>query len=73
MIVVLDQPGQGVGSVSPDSTVIAIDLPNGNDLNDNWRTYQTTIDRIELATGYDLLSQVPVEVQAVLEASLSNP
>lgn len=73
VIVVLDQPGQGVAGVSPSSTVIAIDLPNGNDLSDDWRTYQTSIDRIEVATGYDLLSLVPVEVQAVLEARVSPP
>jgi endonuclease G len=70
VIVVLDQPGQGVAGVSPDSTIIAIDLPNGNDLSDDWRAYQTTVDRIELATGYDLLSAVPVETQAILEAQI---
>lgn len=72
VIVVLDQPGQGVAGVSANSRIIAIDVPNSNDLLEDWRSYQTTIDRIELATGYDLLSQVPVEIQAVLEANLSQ-
>jgi endonuclease G len=70
VIVVLDQPGQGVAGISTDSVVIAVDMPNRNNLSDDWRTYQTSIDRIELATGYDLLSLVPVEVQDVLETQV---
>ncbi len=45
-------------------------MPNGDVLGTDWRAYQTTVDRLELATGYDLLSLVPVEIQAVLEASV---
>ena len=72
VIVVLDQPGQGVSGVSNGSRIIAIDVPNSNDLLEDWRDYQTSIDRIELATGYDLLSQVPVEIQTAIEARRSQ-
>ena len=68
MIVVLDPPGIGSSSLSPQSQVIAVDIPNRNDLKDDWRAYQTSIDRIEIATGLDLLSQVPDKVEAALEA-----
>jgi endonuclease G len=72
VIVVLDQPGQGVAGVSNDSRIIAIDVPNSNSLSEDWRDYQTSLDRIELATGYDLLSQVPVAIQAVIETNRSQ-
>jgi endonuclease G len=72
VIVVLDQPGQGVAGVSNDSRIIAIDVPNSNSLSEDWRDYQTSLDRIELATGYDLLSQVPVAIQTVIEANRSQ-
>ncbi|WP_155834740.1 DNA/RNA non-specific endonuclease [Leptolyngbya sp. PCC 6406] len=72
VIVVLDRPGQGVAGVSATSQIIAIDLPNRDGLSPNWRDYQTSIDRIELATGYDLLSEVPPDIQAVLAAQRSN-
>ena len=72
IIVVLDQPGQGAAGVSPETQVIAVDMPNQTTVASDWRTYQTTIDRIELATGYDFLSQVPVEVQASLESTINE-
>ncbi|MBE9064758.1 DNA/RNA non-specific endonuclease [cf. Phormidesmis sp. LEGE 11477] len=48
--------------------VIAVDMPNSDRIEDDWQTYRTTVDRIEIATGYDLLSDVPENIQAVLEA-----
>lgn len=68
VIVVLDQPGSGVSGVKRNSQIIAIDMPNRDGIAGNWRDYQTSIDRIELATGYDLLSAVPAEIQAIIEA-----
>lgn len=71
VIVLLDQPGAGVAGVSANSRIIAVDMPNTNDLSANWRDYQTSVDRIEVATGYDLLAPVPVAIQAELEARVS--
>lgn len=72
IIVVLDQPGQGIAGVSPETQIIAVDMPNRDTANNEWRAYQTTIDRIELATGYDFLSMIPVEIQTILESSLAE-
>jgi endonuclease G, mitochondrial len=52
--------------------VIAINTPNTNNINSDWRNFRTTVDAIEAATGYDLLSKIPVNVQAVLEAQTDN-
>ncbi|MEM8503540.1 MAG: DNA/RNA non-specific endonuclease [Cyanobacteria bacterium P01_D01_bin.1] len=49
--------------------VIAVDMPNSDRIEDDWQTYRTTVDRIEIATGYDLLSDVPEPIQAAIEAS----
>lgn len=67
VIVVLDLPGAGVSGVSQATQIIAVDMPNRNDVQEDWRHYQTTIDSIELATGYDLLSNVPEAVQNAIE------
>ena len=48
--------------------VIAVDMPNSDRVEADWQLYRTTIDRIEIATGYDLLSDVPERVQDVLES-----
>ena len=67
VIVVLD-PGQSLADVDWGTPVIVVDMPNGDVMGTDWRAYRTTVDRLALATGYDLLSLVPVEIQAVLEA-----
>lgn len=48
--------------------VIAVDMPNSDRITENWQDYRTTIDRIEIATGYDLLSEVPKGTQADIES-----
>ncbi|HEY9890044.1 MAG TPA: DNA/RNA non-specific endonuclease [Candidatus Obscuribacterales bacterium] len=68
IIVVLD-PGEGLADIDLSTPVIAIDVPNQDTPVPDWRAYQTTVDRLELATGYDFLSLVPVETQAILEAA----
>ena len=59
-------------NVTYDTEIIAVDMPNGYKLEEQWQTYQTSIDRIELATGYNLLSEVPETVQNQLEVQRSR-
>ena len=61
-----------VDNVTYSTEIIAVDMPNSRRLDGPWQTYQTSIDRIELATGYDLLSEVPAAVQTELESSRSR-
>ncbi len=73
VIVVLDQASvDGMGNINTTTQVIAVDMPNRRILKQDWRSYQTSIDRIELATGYDLLASLPAQVQTVIEAKESN-
>ncbi len=72
VIVVLPAGDDDARRVNTTTRVIAIDLPNDNDLNTNWGGYRTTVDAIEAATGYDLLSAVPAAVQQVIEARVDN-
>ena len=72
VIVVLDQSGAGIDGVSRNSQVIVIDMPNRDGISGRWQDYQTSIDQIEVATGYDLLSAVPEDIQTVLEAKSAN-
>lgn len=59
--------GAGLEAVTASTPVIAVDIPNGDDLRD-WDSYLTTVDAIEAATGYDLLSNLPQNVEAEIEA-----
>ncbi len=52
IVVALDQPGTGPGGISPRSLVIAVDMPNRDGVDPDWRTYETTVGAIAVATGY---------------------
>lgn len=71
-VIIVFNRDPAVEDVSYNTEIIAVDIPNSNRLDDQWQTYQTSIDRIELATGYDLLSAVPDALQAELETRRSN-
>ena len=75
VIVVLDSVGQGVAAVTATTRVIAVLMPNENALiskGADWRTFRVSVDAIEAMTGYDFLSDVPTDIQAVVEARVDN-
>jgi endonuclease G len=73
IIVVLERPGLGVNGVSTSTRVIAVEIPNEQGVrNSNWKTYRTTIRRLEATTGYNFLSNVPISVQKVIESRADN-
>ncbi|MCY7275416.1 MAG: DNA/RNA non-specific endonuclease [Phormidesmis sp. CAN_BIN44] len=69
IVLVLDKPGLGVKGVTTKTRVIAVRMPNTLGIqSDSYKKYLTTVDELEKLTGYDFLSDVPVGVQAVIEA-----
>lgn len=70
-IAVLLPSGAGLNDVrsADDVEVIAAEMPNTAGLTgQRWTRYRTTVDALELATGYDFLDRLPDEVERVLEA-----
>jgi endonuclease G len=67
IIIVYDRLDNGRLGLGPDSQIIAVDIPNSDAVSEDWRDYQTTIHRIELATGHQFLSSLPESLQAVLK------
>ncbi|MBD2767837.1 DNA/RNA non-specific endonuclease [Hymenobacter sp. BT664] len=54
-------------ATDPGVRVLAIDTPNDNGIKSDWQQYLTSVDKIEEATGLDLLSALPHETQARLQ------
>ena len=52
------------------------ELPNGTDLTvenpSEWREWRVSVDDLEEITGYDFLSNVPTEIQAIIEDRIGN-
>ena len=72
VVVVLPEGNGDVNRVNNTTRIIAVNTPNTNSVGASWGTYRTSVDAIEAATGYDLLSNVPAAVQAVIEAKVDN-
>jgi endonuclease G len=57
-----------------DVETIAVIMPNEPGVrNVPWHTYQTTVDAIEAASGYDLLALLPDDVEAAVESNTQPP
>ncbi|MDQ2772475.1 MAG: DNA/RNA non-specific endonuclease [Bacteroidota bacterium] len=72
VLVVLPVGTGDAGRVTTSTRVIAVDMPNTNSIGTAWGSYRTTVNAIEAATGYDILSAVSTSVQTVIEAKVDN-
>ncbi|MBO9204718.1 MULTISPECIES: DNA/RNA non-specific endonuclease [Niastella] len=72
VVVVIPNGNGDLARVTSSTRVIAVNTPNINTTNSDWKTYRTSVDAIESATGYDLLSNVSSSVQGVIEAKVDN-
>lgn len=68
IIVLLPEGSNELSRIKKTTRVIAVDIPNTTDVSERWRTFRTTVDAIEAATGYDFLSAVPDEIENELES-----
>jgi endonuclease G len=70
--VILPNGNNDTARVDANTRIISVNVPNLNNVNANWKLYRTSIDAIEAATGYDILSRLPVSLQNVIEAKVDN-
>ena len=68
VIVVLPNGNNDLSRISTSTRVIAVNMPNNNSLSTDLTNYITTVDAIETATGYNIMSNVSTSIQAVIEA-----
>ena len=70
VLVVLPAGDNDLRRIKPDTRVIAVQMPNTQACTQPWGSYRVSVDALEKLTGYDFLSNVPVDVQKVLEAKV---
>lgn len=70
--VILVQPEgtKDVSRVTAETRVIAVNMPNDNSVNTDWRQYRVSTDSIEAETGYDFFSNVPDSVENSIESTV---
>jgi len=73
-VVVFLNEGQGPRDVSESTEVLAVIMPNRSGVGEHhWTDYLTSVDAVEQASGYDLLSALPAPIQGVVEARPGRP
>lgn len=71
--VILPVGGNDLNRITTDTRVIAIDMPNNQEVNQTfWGDYRVSVDFLEIVTGFDFLSKVPVGIQDALEEKTDN-
>lgn len=68
VIIVLPEGTDDVNRLTSSTRVIAVNTPNINSVSSTWGNYRTSVNAIESITGYDLLSALPDNIEAVLQA-----
>jgi endonuclease G len=73
IVVALPTGSDDAARVSTNTRVIAVNIPNNQSAADKpWRAYITSVDELEKLTGYDFLSNVPTDVQRIIEARIDG-
>ncbi len=72
-IIVALPPGADISAINENTPIIAVDMPNVNGLaKENWRKFRTSVRAIEQKTGFNLLSNLPQNLQDALENKVDN-
>ncbi len=72
-VVVAVPAGMSFNAINENARVIAVNMPNVKGiLNADWQIYRTSVRQIEQATGYNLLSALPQNVQETLETKVDT-
>jgi endonuclease G len=72
-VAVVVPTGDGdLSRITATTRVIAINTPNIQTINTDWKQYRVTVRDIEKATGYNLLSNLPQNVQDAVETKKDN-
>lgn len=72
IVVVLDNPNVGLTGVTSNTRVIAVNIPNDEQLDNNWKVYRTSVDNLETLTGYDFLSNFYPHIQNIIESKIDS-
>ncbi|OEK08632.1 endonuclease [Flavivirga aquatica] len=61
-----------INRVTTSTRVIAINVPNSQNISRDWTSFRTSVNAIESLTGYDLLENIPNSIESVLESRIDN-
>jgi len=73
VIVVLDRQGLGMQGITSNTRAIAVMMPNsGSVKGKGWKSFRVPVKEVERETGLNFLSNVPPQVQQVIESKVDS-
>jgi len=73
VILVLDRQGLGLQSVTANTRVIAVMMPNDSSVKGKgWKSFRVSVDLVERETGLNFLSNVSPQVQQIIESKVDS-
>ena len=75
IVVIVTESGgdDDLSKINADTRVIAIIMPNDNDLvGDRWAEYRTSVAEVERRTGYHFFDRLPADVSAALKQKVDK-
>ena len=72
VILVLPNGSNDVNRVTTSTRVIAVNIPNDQNVSSSWGSYRTTVNNIESLTGLDLFENIANSTESVLESRVDN-
>ncbi len=72
VVVIIPQGNGDLGRITNATRVIAVNTPNSKTISGSWGSFRVSVDAIETATGLDLLSILPDDVEVAVEARVDN-
>lgn len=73
VIVVLDRQGLGLQGVTANTRTIAVMMPNDASVKGKgWKNFRVSVKQVERETGLNFLSNVPSQVQQVIESKADS-
>jgi endonuclease G len=72
VIMVLPAGTNDLSRVTTSTRCIAVIMNNDEGPFNSWQSYRVSVDSVQALTGLDFFSNVPVDVQAVIEAVVDN-
>lgn len=70
VVLLLPDGDNDLGRVTSRTSVIAVDMPNTNGIDDDWNKHRVSVDDIEKQTGYNLFANLSEDIQHALEAAI---
>jgi endonuclease G, mitochondrial len=72
VLIILPEGVNDLSRITTNTRVIAVNIPNINSISSDWGVYRTSVDAIKAATGYNLLSSLPDQLENVLESRVDT-